>query len=307
MRILVVGAGATGGYFGGRLAQAGRDVTFLVRPARVEALRANGLRIVSPHGDATLHPALVTPGHIAAPYDVVLLSVKGYALDAAIGDFAPAVGGKTMILPVLNGMRHLDVLIEKFGEAPVLGGVCIVATTLDDEGRIVQLAPAQELTYGERDGTVSARIAALDGVMRDAGFTANASENIMRAMWEKWVFLATLGGITCLMRGTIGDIVAVPGGADLALRLLGEIAAISSAAGYPPGEAFLARVGGNLTAAGSPMASSMYRDLQRGGDVEVDHILGDLLARGQALGVPTPLLAAAFTNLRVYRARRANA
>jgi len=163
MRILVVGAGATGGYFGGRLAQAGRDVTFLVRPARAEQLRAEGLRLVSPHhGDATLRPRLVTAGQITFPYDVALLSVKAFALEAALDDLAPAVGPDTMVLPLLNGLRHLDTLTERFGEKPVLGGVCVVATMLDDAGCIVQLADTQDLAYGELNGVASARVGALD-------------------------------------------------------------------------------------------------------------------------------------------------
>jgi 2-dehydropantoate 2-reductase len=301
MRILVVGAGATGGYFGGRLAQAGRDVTFLVRPARAAQLRKDGLQIVSPHGDATLQPNLVTAGEIASAFDVVLLTVKAYALDQAVDDLAPAVGAGTMIFPVLNGLRHIDVLTARFGEAAVLGGVCRVATQIDAQGRIVQLSGMQELVYGERDGTDSARVAALDGVMQGAGFKASASTHIMQDMWEKWVFLAALGGITCLMRGTIGEIEAAPGGAELATQLLQECVAVASAAGYPPGQAYLAGITANLTARGSNTASSMYRDLQNGGSVEVDQILGDMLARARKFGVAAKLVEAAFVHLKVYQ------
>jgi 2-dehydropantoate 2-reductase len=303
MRILVIGAGATGGYFGGRLAEAGRDVTFLVRPRRAEQLAANGLQLVSPNGDATIHPQLVTAGTIGAPFDVVMLTVKAYALEAALEDMAPAIGSATMIFPVLNGMRHIDLLTARFGEDKVLGGVCLVATMLDDKGRVVQLTGMQELAYGERDGSASARVEALDAQMQGAGFTAKSSQTIMQQMWEKWVFLATLGGITCLMRGTIGEIEAAPGGADLALQLLAECSAVAAAAGYAPGNDFSRRVTGTLTTAGSPMASSMYRDLQKGNPVEVDQILGDLLARARGFGVATPLLATAFAALRVYHQR----
>jgi 2-dehydropantoate 2-reductase len=305
MRILVIGAGATGGYFGGRLAQAGRDVTFLVRPARAEQLRTDGLRIVSPHGDVTLAPQVVTAGEISSAYDVVLLTVKAYALESALDDLAPAVGGETMILPVLNGMRHIDVLTARFGEGPVLGGVAVVATTLDDAGRIVQLADIQQLTYGERGGGSSARIEALDGLLQGAGFDARSSTTIMQAMWEKWVMLASLGAITCLMRGTVGEVEATPGGADLALQMLAECAAVATAEGYPPSDEFLTRTKGALTAAGSGLASSMYRDLQQGRSVEVDQILGDLLARARNHATPAPLLAAAFVQLSIYQRRLA--
>ncbi|HZC96661.1 MAG TPA: 2-dehydropantoate 2-reductase [Bradyrhizobium sp.] len=301
MRILVVGAGATGGYFGGRLAQAGRNVTFLVRPRRAEQLRSDGLRIVSPHGDATIAPRTVTTGGTDGAFDVVLLAVKAYALDRAMDDLAPALGPDGVILPLLNGMRHIDALVARFGEGAVLGGVCIVQTMLDDAGRIVQLADPQELAYGERNGPISPRVRALDELMQGAGFAARASEAILQEMWNKWVMLAALGGITCLLRGTVGQIEAAPGGTDLALQLLRECAACAAASGHPPGDDFMARIGATLTTRGSPLASSMYRDLQRGNDVEADHILGDLLARLRSFGLPGPILSAAYAGLAIYR------
>jgi 2-dehydropantoate 2-reductase len=303
MRLLVVGAGSTGGYFGGRLAQAGRDVTFLVRSARAERLRANGLQIVSPHGDVTLTPKLVTADTIQAPYDAILLTVKAFSLDAALNDLAPAVGPETMILPVLNGMKHVDTLIARFGRNAVVGCVCKVATFVDDQGRIVQLNKLQDLAYGEMNGQPSPRTDALDTMMRDAGFDARLSRTIERDMWEKWVLLATLGGICCLMRGNIGQVEAAPNGAEFALAFLDEVTAIVTAAGHPPTDAFLAAAKGAITQKGAPLTSSMYRDLLQGSPVEVDQILGDLLARGHALGVTTPLLAAAFAHLSVYQAQ----
>ena len=302
LRILVVGAGAVGGYFGARLMQAGRDVTFLVRPARAEQLRRDGLRVKSPHGDATLRPALVGADAIAAPYDVVLLGVKGYALDAAMADLAPAVGPDTMILPVLNGLRHMDRLAERFGPA-LIGGVCVVATELDGEGRIVQLADVQRLAYGERDGTPSPRLKALDATMQGAGFEAALSPDIEQAMWEKWVMLAGLGAACCLLRGSIGEIVAAPGGAEVSRAILDECVAVATACGHPPATAFLERTRATMTEAGSPMTSSMFRDLRKGAPVETDTILGDLVARARAAGVATPLLAAAHVNASVYAAR----
>lgn len=303
MRLLVVGAGATGGYFGGRLAQAGRDVTFLVRPRRAAHLQARGLQILSPHGDATLAPQLLTAGNIANPYDVVLLTVKAFALDAALDDLAPAVGPKTMILPVLNGMKHMDVLAARFGAEAVVGCVCKIAATLDEEGRIVQLAKFQELAYGEMNGAISPRIAQLDQFMQGAGFDAHLSSTIVREMWEKWLFLASLGGVTCLMRGTIGEIEAAPGGIDFVLQFLAEVTAIVKAVGPAPSEKLLAEIGASLTMKGSPQTSSMYRDLQKGRPIEADQIIGDLLARGRQVGVPTPLLAAAYAHLAIYQSR----
>jgi 2-dehydropantoate 2-reductase len=303
MRILIVGAGAVGGYFGGRLAQAGRDVTFLVRPARAKQLRQDGLRIISPHGDAVLTPKLVSAGEIDTPYDLVFLSVKAYALETTMNDFAAAVGPETMILPVLNGMRHVDLLTKGFGEHPVIGGVCLVAAEIDDKGRIVQLADMQQLLYGEKNGETTHRLQKLDATLQGAGFDAHLSNDIMQAMWEKWVQLASLGAVTCLMRGTIGEVVAASGGAELSLKVVDESAAVATVCGHKPSETILSRHAAAMTAPGSPLTSSMYRDLRKGAPVEVDHILGDLIERGSAHGVAVPLLKAAFVNLRVYQAR----
>src|SRR4029077_4404483 len=237
------------------------------------------------------------------PYDLVLVSVKAYALEAAMNDFAAAVGPETTILPVLNGMRHVDLLTKRFGEHAVIGGVCLVASELGDKGRIVQLADFQQLAYGERNGETTLRLKAVDTTLKGAGFDARLSTDIAQVMWEKWVQLASLGAITCLMRGTIGEIVAVPGGADLSLKVLDESAAIATACGHKPSEALLSRHAAAMTAPGSPLTSSMYRDLRKGAPWEVDHILGDFIERGDAHRVATPLLKTAFVNLHVYQDR----
>jgi 2-dehydropantoate 2-reductase len=307
MRMLVVGAGSTGGFFGGRLAQAGRDVTFLVRPRRAAQLRERGLEIASPHGDAVVRPQLIAADEIRGTFDVVLLTVKAFTLDAAIEDMAPAVGSGTMIIPVLNGMHHLDVLAARFGRAAVLGGAAKVAATLDADGRIVQLAPFQDLAYGELDGQRSARVLELDRFMQGAGFDARLSPQIMQEMWDKWALLATLGGVTCLMRGNVGEIGAAPGGAEFLLRFLGEVVAVIDAVGLPVSEATVAQAKAVLAVPRSPLTSSMYRDLEQHAPIEAEQIIGDLLARGRAAGLATPLLAAAHTHLGVYQKRLAPA
>ncbi|HEY1978013.1 MAG TPA: 2-dehydropantoate 2-reductase [Candidatus Baltobacteraceae bacterium] len=302
MRILVVGAGAVGGYFGGRLAQAGRDVTFLVRDGRAAVLRTNGLEIVSPHGDAKITPGIVTKAELNEPYGLVLLAVKQYALESAIGEFAPAIGPDTVILPVLNGVRHIDLLSAKFGRSHVLGGVCIVATTLDEKGRIVQLREMQELTYGELDGSNSARVLDVDRSLQGAGFTARLSSSIELEMWEKWVFIATLGTITCLLRGSVGQIARAPRGRDLTGAAIDECVSVATAAGYAPRAPALERIRTTLTDPDSNLTSSLYRDLQSGAKLEADAIIGDMCVRGEAAGVKLPLLAAAYAQLSIAMA-----
>ena len=303
MRMLVVGAGSTGGYYGGRLAQAGRDVTFLVRPARAQHLKEKGLEVVSPYGDFTLQPKVITKDKIDGRYEAILFTVKAYSMDAAIADLAPAVGPDTMILPTLNGMRHMDVLSARFSPRNVPGFVCKIMSTIDDQGRIVQLSKLQDLAYGELDGTVSERMKALDAFLQGAGFPARLTPVIAREMWEKWTLLATLGGITCLMRGNIGEILGAAGGKDFILTFLDEVVSVVRKVGVVPSPEFLTNTTGLLTTNGSVQTSSMYRDLQKGGPVEADQIVGDMLARAQKAGMTTPLLAAAYTSLSVYQNR----
>ena len=283
------------------MAAANRDVTFLVRSRRAEEIKEKGLQIVSSHGDLTLHPKTATADRIKGLYDVILLGVKSYALENAMSDFASAVGPETMILPVLNGMRHIDLLAARFGAHAVLGGVCIVATEIDQDGRIRQLADVQSLTYGEQDGGGTLRLQKLDETLRGAGFDAVLSSHIMQDMWQKWVQLATLGAITCLLRGKIGEIAAIPGGAALALSALRECADIASACGRAQSDAFLKQQTTALSAQGSELASSMYRDLKKGANVEVESILGDLLKHGREQGLTTPILQAAFVSLSIYQ------
>src|SRR3981081_1930174 len=287
MRILVVGAGAIGGYFGGRMLQAGRDVTFRVRPRRAAELADAGLVIKSPNGDVTLkNPPTVQANKLTEKLDVVLLSCKGFDLDDAIKSFAPAVGPQTAIIPLLNGRLHLDMLESNFGRERVLGGLCAVAATLNQHREVVQLNPMQSLNFGERDGKLSDRVRAVAEAMASGKFGSVASEHIVQEMWEKWVFLASLAASTCLMRASIGNILAAPGGKDFVIGMLEECSAVATAEGYAPRAPFLERARGMLTMEGSQMTASMFRDIKAGAAIEADHEIGDLIARGDAAQAP---------------------
>lgn len=314
MRILVVGAGATGGYFGGRLAAAGRDVTFLVRPARAAQLRDDGLVIHSRFGDLTLRDvktvtqdALQAPG--TQPFDLVLLSCKSYDLDNAIDSFAAGVGVSTAILPLLNGMHHLDVLQARFGTQAVLGGVCLIASTLNAQREIVHLNDTHAISFGELGGGVSARAEAIAEAFSNAGFNLTASDRILQEMWEKWVFLASLAGSTCLFRAPIGAIVATPDGETIIERLFAECREIAAANGHAVRDAFLERSRGMLFAPGSPLTASMLRDVQNGSRIEADHVLGDLIRRGGVAqaGDAVSVLRIVYSQLKAYEAQRATA
>jgi 2-dehydropantoate 2-reductase len=305
MRILVVGAGAIGGYFGGRMLAADRDVTFLVRPRRAAELASAGLVIKSPNGDVTLkNPPALQADQLGEKFDVVLLSCKAFDLDDAIKSFAPAVGPRTAVVPLLNGMLHLDVLDGKFGRERVLGGLCAIAVTLNEQREVVQLAPMQSLNFGERDGKLSERVRGIAEIFASGNFGSVASEHVVLEMWEKWVFLASLAASTCLMRTSVGNILAAPGGKDFILGMLDECSAVATAEGHAPRAPFLERTRGMLTMEGSQMTASMFRDIKAGAPVEADHVIGDLIARGDAAKVPVPRLRTAYTHLKAYEKQR---
>jgi 2-dehydropantoate 2-reductase len=303
MRILVVGAGAVGGYFGGRLLDAGRDVTFLVRPRRADELAKHGLIIRSPVGDSHRpSPPTVTEDNLEEPFDLVILSCKAFDLEGAMESFAEAVGPETAILPLLNGMRHIDRLSERFGAKHVLGGQCAISSTLGAEGAVVHLNDWHALSFGELDGSRTPRVENIAASLLNAGFDARLADNIRQEMWEKWVFIATAAGITCLMRASVGDYVAA-GGADLALGLLGECSAIAAAQGFPLRDPAIERARSALTAAGSPLKASMLRDIEAGNRVEGDQILGDMLRRAEKPDAVS-LLRAATVHVKSYEQAR---
>jgi 2-dehydropantoate 2-reductase len=305
MRILVVGAGSIGGYFGGRLKTAGRDVTFLVRARRAAQLAKTGLIIRSPLGDVDIpSPPIIAAENLREPYDLILLSCKAYDLASAIDSFAPAVGPNTAILPLLNGMSHMDTLGARFGAGAVLGGQCLISTTLDADGRILHLNNTHLLSFGEQAGTKSARAQAILAVLSGAGFDANLSAAILHEMWEKWAFIATGAGITCLMRAAFGDIVAA-GTVELTTGMYDECCAVATANGFPPSKATIERSLGMFTAPGSTISASMLRDIERGAPIEADHVIGDLLRRGEKAPGNRALLRIAYAHLKAYEARRA--
>jgi 2-dehydropantoate 2-reductase len=307
MRVLVIGAGALGGYFGACLVRAGRDVTFLVRPRRAEQLARDGLRIVSPNGDFAVPAAHVLAGDLREPFDLILVGVKSYSLDEAMDQFAAAVGPDTAILPILNGIGHLDRLSAQFGAEHVLGGMANISAGIDAEGRVVQFFPNHDLVFGEIPGGSSNRTRAIEECFNGAGFNGRASDVVMLDMWEKFVQLGLGAGVTCLMRASIGDILAAPGGREAMFQIFGECCAVATAAGFTPRPAFIEFDTTLITTVGSPLKWSMLRDIERGSTTEGEHILGDLVARARALGVETPILNLARTHVAAYEIGRARA
>ncbi len=307
MRILVLGAGATGGYFGGRLAEAGADVSFLLRPARAARIAADGLRIRSPAGDAHVRVATVTADALTAPADLVLLSCKAYDLDDAVAAIAPAVGPQTAVLPVLNGLLHFDRLDAAFGAQRVLGGLCQIGATLAADGTVLHTGKPHAITFGERAGGTSARVEAIAAAFAPARCPSRLSREITQDLWEKFSFLTALAGATCLMRAPIGVIVATRDGLAILRDLYAECGAVAAASGTPLRAVAMEGALATLTEAGSPGTASMMRDLEAGGRIEADHVVGDMLRRAEAAGMAAPLLRVVFCHLQSYEGRRAAA
>lgn len=306
MRFLVLGAGGVGGYFGGRLAQNGADVTFLVRERRRDQLLRDGLRIESPMGDATLPVKTVLAGDLTPEFDVVLLTCKAYDLDSSIEAIAPGLKPDGVVLPLLNGLAHLDLLNARFGPPRVLGGIAKIASTLTSEGVVKHLNDWRFVTLGEQTGEISARASAIVKAFPTDSVAANATATILSEMWEKLTHLCTAAAMTCLMRASVGEIAATPDGTKLFLRLFDLAAATATANGHPPGDAFLAsfrRLFANPT---SGYTTSMLRDIQAGNRIEAEHIVGFMLKKAREAGLDATLLEIAYTHLKVYEGRRAN-
>ena len=304
MRILIVGAGALGGYYGARLMAAGRDVTFLVRAQRARQLAETGLQLTSPFGDLSL-PGIktVVAEELRESFDLIILSCKAHDLAGAVEAFAPAVGEGSAILPLLNGMAHMDALDMRFGREHVLGGSTPISAARDAEGRIQHLNQLTLLQFGDRDEPDGARIKEIGEALTVHGLGTSLEPVIMQDMWQKWVSINTSAGMTCLMRASIGDIVAA-GGTPLVLQLMREAASVAAREGFTPTEEYLGTVVAKFTQAGSPFTASMLRDIEAGRPIEAFQIVGDMLQRGQKHGLDTPLLAVVYAHLRCYEERR---
>lgn len=306
MKLLMLGAGSVGGFFGGLLLDGGADVTFLVRPKRAAQLRERGLRIDGLRGKLHLKELqlLESGSRSGASFDAVILSCKAYDLTDAIDSIRPYLQARTLILPLLNGLKHLDILDHEFGARRVLGGLAQVSATLDANGDIRQLTDAQSLVYGPRGEATADSLGALETALKSGKFEARLSRDIMLEMWEKYVLLASLAGMTCLMRANVGQIAATQDGAALMVRMLDDCAAVAATAGHAPRGNYMSSVKTLLTQPNSVLEASMRRDMAQGRPTEADHVVGDMLQRAQAGRIESKLLKSAYCHLQVYEHQR---
>ena len=306
LRILVLGAGGIGGYFGGRLAENGADVTFLVREGRRKSLFEDGLRIESPFGNANLAVKTIMRAQVEPVYDAILLTCKAYDLDAAVDAIAPALTPTGFVLPLLNGIAHMESLNRQFGENRVLGGTAKIQAALTPDGVIRQFNDWRTISFGEQSGAMSDRVQRLAALYAGAkGIEALAVADIRQRMWEKLVHLATAATMTCLMRASVGEIVRTPDGRDIFLDQLRISAAIAAANGHRPSDAFMRGWEQTFSQRDSTYSTSMLRDIERGGQTEVEHVLGFMLKKAREADIPCHTLLLAYTHIKAFEERRA--
>ncbi len=304
MRMLMVGAGGIGGYFGARLLEKGEDVTFLVREGRKQKIEAEGLHVDSRHGNLHLQPALLTKTMQAEPFDIILLSTKAYQLEQAIEDIRPFVGEQTMVLPLLNGIAHIEQLVSAFGEDAVIGGLCFIETTIGEDGSIVQTSPIHQLVYGERSGERTARIEQLKAHFDGTKAEFVLSDNIDQDMWHKYMFITAMSGITSLMESPIGPIRKLSSGQTAIRSLLDELEAVMTAIDAPIKTGISSIQFDKMNSMDDSMKSSMQRDMEKGQGIEADHLQGHLIDKAQQVEVPVPVLETVYTKLKLYEANK---
>jgi 2-dehydropantoate 2-reductase len=237
----------------------------------------------------------------------VLFTCKAYDLDSAMDAIAPAMKGACVVLPMLNGLAHFDRLDERFGSAHVLGGTCQINATLKPDGTVVHGDKLQRMLFGERDGSLSPRTGAFAEDLGRTKIDWRRSKDIQQDLWEKIVFLSALAATTCLFRGNVREIMAAPGGAEAMERALAANIAIATAEGRPPRDTAVESARARLMDREGLWSASMLRDLEGGGAVEADHIVGWMLERARRHGIDDTVLSMAYTHLKAYEARRAAA
>ncbi len=289
MRIAVMGAGGLGGYFGARLCLGGADVHFIARGRHLQAMREGGLRIVGPEPMQVPRVYATDDARSIGTADLVMLCVKLWDTDAALEQIRPLVGAHTTIISFQNGVLKDQALQATYGAGAVMGGVGYVATTIDRPGVIRQTGPMQRLVFGEFDGSQSTRGRAFLEACLAGGIKAELSTDILREIWQKFVFLVALSGTTTTIRRPIGPIREHAQTRSLLLDVMREVVAVGRAHGVNLPEDY-AEVRLKLADdVAYEMTSSMHHDLERGNPLEVRWLAGAVVELGQRKGVPTPL------------------
>ncbi|MEC2182952.1 ketopantoate reductase family protein [Bacillus spizizenii] len=303
MKCLVVGAGGVGGYIGGRLAEKGNDVTFLVRHKRAEQLKETGLVIHSEKGDVSFQPALISAGE-TGHFDVVIIASKAYSLGQVIDDVKSFVDRESVIIPFLNGYRHYEQLFTAFSKEQVLGGLCFIESALDNKGEIHHTSASHRFVFGEWNGERTERITALEEAFSGVNAEVIISGHIEKDIWKKYLFIAAQAGITTLFQRPLGPILETEGGRHTVQTLIAEIGAILRKEGFPADPDLEEESFRTMTSMSYHMKSSMLRDMENGQTTEGDHLHGFLLEKAKRLSLAAPILETVYANLQMYEAEK---
>ncbi|RDH77231.1 oxidoreductase [Mycolicibacterium moriokaense] len=299
MSVLIVGAGAAGGYLGAQLDDAGRDVTFLVHQSSRDRLAAEGLRLRQGDRTRTVRVDAVTADDLSGPYDVVVIAVRAGVVANAIADVRPAVGSDTRVVPIMNGLDHLVLLTEAFGRTRVLGAATRLVTSQRPDGMIDVVQPGVHMEIGALDGDDAAAMQRTAAELSAPDIEVAVRDDIIAAMWEKFAFIAATAVLTCLVGDEIGPIVRADGGEELSRSVQAEVVAVADADGYPLRDVFTSRLRGIMTDPASAFGPSMFRDMHAGRPIEVT-VLRDLAGRARRRRLSTPLLDAALVRIDVH-------
>lgn len=301
MKVLVVGAGAVGGYFGARLVEKGVDVTFLVREARQKKLNEEGLIVQSIHGNIHIQkPKTILSSDSSNHYDIILISTKAYHFMKAIDDIKSFTSNETVIIPMLNGIKHLDTLKKEFDINQIVGGLCFIESTVDLEGRIIQSSPTHEFVFGELSEADTERIIKIAELFSGTKATIRKSNKVLTDMWHKYMYISGFSGITSLFRSSIGPILESEYGLEIIEKLYAEIGAIMRAANAPIAHN-IEQIQLNLVKKMDyTMKSSLQRDMEKMQQIEGNHLHGYLLQLAKEHQIPAPYLKMVFANLETY-------
>ena len=300
MKILVLGSGGIGGFFGSYLVEAGADVTFLVRSKRKEILSINGLNIVSSLGNLSIKPKTILSEELKPIYDVIIVTCKTYDLDQAILDLRP-IKGKGIIIPFLNGINHIEKLDKEFGSLNVMGGVAHISSNVNEQGTIEHFSEFKKLTFGNRNLINDDKIKSFYEICQKTKFDSVLSENINLDLWKKWVFISTVAGATSLFRSSLGEITKHDYGKKVVIDLFHECAEIAKLNGYDFDENEKNLQIKTVTNSGSPIKASMLRDIEKKSLTEHEEIFGDLIVAGNKYNVNCPILMSSYIKMKIYQ------
>jgi len=301
MKILVLGSGGVGGYFGARLVEAGANITFFVRKKRAEFINTFGISIKSPHGDCLVKANTLSIGNKKQSFDLVILTCKAYDLESSLNDLNLVLSNKPVFLPLLNGMSHIKFLRNRFGKNKVLAGAAHIASVLTSKNVIKQLNPIQILTIGSIESDLVNTAIKFKNICENAKFKTIYTENILQALWDKWTFLATLAGSTCLFNTCVGEITSSKIGEGLMIKMYEEALKVAEIKNYRVDSKAQKKSLEILMKPASDFTSSMLRDLQAQKRTEHEHILGDLVRLGLSHNIELPLMSSAYINILIRK------